>query len=246
MLFVRHELRSEHPLIELRMFSQHAFRLAMGIYAFVQGAQYARLVFIPLQLEGLRGLSALRVGMMFFVPAILTGLGMSIGGRLVDRIGPRRHPIGCSGMFVAVFSFSRLTLTTPVWAIVTLLSLQGLGMGITVAPSMVAGVGDLPARLSHGAAVAPYRASRSAVVAVAVLGAVVTARMGDDPTAQEAQEAYNSAFLVTAAGILVALVLARRLPRRTIDHPVPVSAEAAFAIERRGAPLARIAVGAGG
>ena len=130
-LFVRHELRTAHPLIELRMFSQHAFRLAMGAFVFVMAAQFARLVFIPLQLEGLRGFSALRVGMMFFVPAILTGLGMSIGGRLVDRIGPRRPIlIGCSGMFVAVFSFSRLTLTTPVWVIVTLLSVQGLGMGI--------------------------------------------------------------------------------------------------------------------
>ena len=87
-LFVRHELRTPHPLIDVRMFSERSFRLAMGVLVFVMGANFARLVFVPLQLESLRGFTALRVGMMFIVPAIFTAVGMSLGGRLVDRVGP--------------------------------------------------------------------------------------------------------------------------------------------------------------
>ena len=149
-LFVRHELRRPHPLLDLRMFQQRSFRLAMIVMAFIMGAQYARLVFVPLQLESLRGYSAMEVGLMFIVPAIATAIAMSISGRMVDQIGPRTPVmIGCGGMVVAMGCFSQLTLTTPAWVIVVLLSIQGLSMGLTMSPAMVAGLSDLPARLGR-------------------------------------------------------------------------------------------------
>ena len=193
--FVVHGLRTEHPLIELRMFSEKRFRLAMGVLVFVTAANFARLVFVPLQLEGLRGMTAFRVGMMFFIPAIVMGVGMSIGGRYVDRIGPRRPIIlGCCGMFLAMLGFSQLTLTTPIWVIVALLSLQGLGMGMAMSPTMVAGLSDLPARLmAQGSAVRSLTGQVAGAVSVAVLGAVVSSNMGTDPTPQQSQDAYNSA-----------------------------------------------------
>ena len=219
-VFVRHELRCEQPLIELRMFEQRTFRLAMAALVFIMVAQYARLVFVPLQLESLRGYTAMKVGVMFFVPAILTAVGMSLGGRLVDRIGPRT-PImaGCVGMIVALLAFSRLTLTTPAWAVVGLLSVQGFGMGLTMSPTMVAGLGDLPPRLvSQGSAVRSLITQMSGAVSVAVLGAVVTSQMGTDPSPQQAQSAYNLAFLVAACGVAIALVVSIRLPSTAADH----------------------------
>jgi predicted MFS family arabinose efflux permease len=220
--FTYHELRSDHPLIELRMFEQRSFRLAIGAFVFVMGAQYARLVFVPLQLESLRGFTAMKVGMMFFVPAVVTAVAMSIGGRLVDRIGPRPPiMIGCAGMLAAMLCFSRLTLTTPVWVIVGLLSMQGASMGLTTSPTMVAGLSDLPPRLvSQGSAVRSLTSQVSGAVAVAVLGSVVASKMGVDPTPQQAQDAYNLAFLVAGAGVVVSLVLASRLPRRVAGPPM--------------------------
>ncbi|MGD9704400.1 MAG: DHA2 family efflux MFS transporter permease subunit [Acidimicrobiia bacterium] len=213
--FVRHELHRSDPLIELRMFAERSFRLSIGIIMLVMTAQYARLVFVPLQLESLRGFTAFRVGTLFFVPAVFSAVGMLIGGRLVDSIGPRRPIIiGCAGMFVAMLAFWLLTLTTPVWVIGTLMSLQGLSWGLTTSPSMIAGLGHLPGHLvAQGSAVRSLAGQVSGALAVAVLGAVVAARMGGNPTATQAQGAYNSAFLVGAGGVLVALFLAWRLPR---------------------------------
>ena len=37
---------------------------------FIVGAQYGRVVFIPLALESLRGFSAFKVGVLFFTPAV--------------------------------------------------------------------------------------------------------------------------------------------------------------------------------
>lgn len=213
--FVVHELHRDAPLIELRMFSLPSFRLSIGIIMFVMSAQYARMIFIPLELQSLRDFTALRVGMLFFVPAVFSAVGMSIGGRLVDSIGPRRPIlIGCAGMVLAMLAMWQLTLTTPVWVIVAMMSLQGISWGITMAPSMIAGVGQLPAHLlSQGTAVRSLSSQISGALAVAVLTAVVTTRMGASPTPVVAQRAYNTAFLAGALGVAVAMVLAWRLPQ---------------------------------
>ena len=53
-------------------------------------------------------------------------------------------------------------------------------------------------------------------LAVAVLGTVVGAAMGNDPTPAQAQNAFNTAFLVAGVGVLIALALASRLPGRPL------------------------------
>jgi len=231
-LFVGHELRTAHPLIELRMFSDRTFSLAITAFVFVTGANFARLVFIPLQLESLRGLSALRVGMMFFIPALVGMVGMTFGGRLVDRVGPRRPIIvGCAAMLVAMVGFSQLTLTTPIFLIVILMSVQGFGSAAAMAPLMVAGLSDLPDRLtSQGAAVRALSGQIASAVAVAVLGAVVSSQMGSDPTTQQSQHAYNSAFTWAAVGVLIALFIAVRLPNSAPTH-IDLETEALLALE---------------
>jgi predicted MFS family arabinose efflux permease len=214
--FVAHELRVDHPLIELRMFRERTFRLAMGVMALVFVAQFARLVFIPLQLEGLRGESALKVGLLFLPAALVAAAAMTLGGRLVDRIGPRFPVVvGTASMAIALLAFARLSLDTPLPLIAAILAVQGFGFGLLTPPVLVAGLSDLPPPLvSQGTALRSLLNQVSGAVAVALLGAVVVTTAGADPTRAEAQSAYNNAFAVAAVGVLVALVLAVRLPRR--------------------------------
>jgi EmrB/QacA subfamily drug resistance transporter len=214
--FIVHELRVEHPLIELRMFGGRTFRIAMGIASLVFVAQFARLVFIPLQLESLRGESALTVGLLFLPAAVVSAVAMLTGGRIVDRIGPRLPVvIGTASMAVALIAFARLSLDTPLPLIAVILAVQGFGFGLLQPPVQVAGLSDLPARLmSQGTAVRALVNQVSAAISVAMLGAVVATSAGAHPTSTEAQSAYNNAFAVAAVGVLVALALATRLPRR--------------------------------
>jgi len=222
--FVLHELRVEHPLIELRMFREHTFSIAMSVMALVFVAQFARLVFIPLQLEGLRGETALKVGFLFLPAALVAALAMTLGGRIVDRIGPRLPVVlGAALMGVALLGFANLRLDTPLPLIAVLLAVQGFGFGLLTPPVLVAGLSDLPPHLmSQGTALRSLLNQVSGAIAVALLGAVVATSAGTNPTPTESQSAFNNAFAVAALGVLLALALATRLPRRStvreIEH----------------------------
>ena len=100
-----------------------------------------------------------------------------------------------------------------------------------MAPLMVAGLSDLPDRLtSQGAAVRSLSGQIASALAVAVLGAVVSSKMGSDPTPQQSQDAYNSAFTWAAAGVLIALFIAVRLPDSAPTH-IDLETEALLALE---------------
>jgi hypothetical protein len=118
-------------------------------------------------------------------------------------------------MLVAMVAMARLTLTTPLWMIVVVMSVQGGAWGLTTSPTMVAGMGELPTRLlAQGTTVRSLATQVSGVLTIAVLGSVVSIRMGSHPTAPHAQAAFNSAFVVGSFIAVAALFLASRLPDR--------------------------------
>ena len=216
--FVRHELRTEAPMLEMRMFRSQAFTLAFGITFLVVAAQYARLVFIPLNLEGLRGYSAFDVGIMLAPAGLFSAIGMTTGGRLADRIGIRPPLIvGTSLMAVALLAVANLGLTTPLWLISGILAVQGLGMGLHAAPATVAAMNTLTSDLlGQGSAMRTLTSQVAGAMSVATLTAVLAVATPSSPTPQQAQHAFNVVFYVAFFGMLGAVALALKL------RPVPV------------------------
>lgn len=214
--FVRWELRATHPMIELRMFRERSFRFAMGALLFVYIAQFGRLVFLPLQLEELRGISALRVGLLFLPAGVFTAVGMQLGGKLVDRIGPRLPiMVGSAMVGVAMVGFAFLRLDTPLLWIDTIMCVQGFGIGLLTAPAMVAGLSELPPHLmAQGTAMRSLLGQVGGALAVAILGAVVALRAGGSVDPSRIQAGYDAAFAAAAVGVGFAFLLAARLPKR--------------------------------
>jgi EmrB/QacA subfamily drug resistance transporter len=214
--FTRHELRTPSPIVELRMFRSSVFAISVAVIVFTSAAQFTRLVFIPLELEGVRGYTALRVGVLLIPQALATAAAMPLGGRLVDRVGARVPVVtGCVLMAVATFLMGRLTPGTPIAWLVVVLCLQGCGMGLTMAPATVAGMNALaPEFVAQASAVRSLASQVAGAVAISALSALVASRMGGADTIAEEQSAFNAAFLVASALMVVATVLAFRLPHR--------------------------------
>jgi EmrB/QacA subfamily drug resistance transporter len=217
---VAHELRIPSPMLDVRMFRNRTFSLTFVISGLVVAAQYARLVYLPLYLEGERGYSALAIGLMLFPAGIVSAVAMHLGGALSDRIGPRSPIVGgtlvgsCAVLCVASFG-----LGAPLWLLAGLLSLQGFGMGLHTAPSTVMAMDTLTDDLvSQGSAMRALSAQVAGALAIATLGAVLGIALPDDATPAEARTAFDLVFYIAFAGLVAAFFLSLLLKRDVVVH----------------------------
>ena len=220
-VFVVHELRARDPILEVRLFRHAAFAISIVILAIINGVQFSRLIFVPLNLQEVRGMRPSEVGILFLVPALLAIVATTFAGRVTDRSGPRRPIIlGTALMTTALLGFGNLGLDWPVVAVLLLLCVQSVGFGIASPPVVVSGMSELePAQLAQGAAIRAVVGQVGSVVTVSVMSAVVAA--GSTATDDRAQAAYNRAFFAAALLAAGALALAIRLPRRSAPSVAP-------------------------
>ena len=217
--FVWRQLHIEHPLISLEMFGVPLFRLTIVLMWFVTFAFFARVIFLSLELQTIRGLTPLETGLIMSPSAVGSGLMMLLGGRLADRVSVR-VPIlvGLSLMATSTLLMGSLDGDTSLGFIILLTFAQGAGMGLSVMPNAVAALNSLANRfVSQATAVRSLNRSVTGAFGVAFMASVVSTRIGGLSNVSDvaaAQSAYNTVFLVAAAGLGAALLLATRMPGR--------------------------------
>ncbi|HZD23674.1 MAG TPA: DHA2 family efflux MFS transporter permease subunit [Acidimicrobiia bacterium] len=219
--FVRREFRSEYPLLEMGMFKVPTFSLTIAVVWLITVAQFARLVFIPIELQTVHGLTALETGLLLAPAAGGTALTMPFGGRIADRFGARIPvTVGLAMISTASWLLGSITPDTFPGRILAYLLLQGAGTGLALIPNTVAAMNSIPNRwVARGSAIRSLNRQVAGAVGVGVLASLVVARVGSitgNPTTDPLtlQAAYNLVFHVAFVGALAATVLALFLPGR--------------------------------
>jgi MFS family permease len=169
---------------------------------------------VPLQLHDVRGFRAVKIGVILTPSAIATALSMAIGGRLVDRMGARRPIVtGCLLMMIGAAGNAFISPHTSLAWIATSLAIQGIGVGIVMIPATVAGLNAIADHaMAHASTIRSLTNQVGAAMSVAVMFALVNARLASATTAQQTQRAYNSVFIVAIVALAVASLVALRLP----------------------------------
>ena len=215
--FVWRQNTISYPLIRLEMFRVRIFQVTLVIMWFVTFAMFTRIIFLSLELQIVRGLSPLETGLLLSPAAVGSAAMMPIGGRLADRVSVRL-PIVLGTVLIATATFllGRLSSDTPLILIALFTLCQGAGTGLSIIPNNVAALNSLPNRLvSQASAMRSLNRSIAGAFGVALLVTVITSRLGglsNVGNIGEAQSAYNTVFLYAAAGAVVAMLLATRLP----------------------------------
>lgn len=139
------ELRSNTPMLDLRIFGYRGFSLATVLNLVTTVGLFSAIFLLPLFLQNLRGLSAMQSGIMVLFSALGSLITMPLAGRLYDKIGPRVPTV--AGMVltgVTTLWLQYLDVTTPDSTIRLILFLRGMGMGLAGMPVMTYALASVP------------------------------------------------------------------------------------------------------
>lgn len=165
-------------MIDFRVFGDYLFTMSTIIGGLIQIALFTGIFFLPIYLQNIVGLSAMRTGLLMMPAALGSAVMMPIAGRLFDRIGARPLGIvGLAGMTIVTIGFTRLSPATSVGHVQWLYLFRQVAMGLTMMPIMTAGMNLLPPRLiSQGSAVSNTSRQVASSLGVAVLTSILDQR----------------------------------------------------------------------
>jgi EmrB/QacA subfamily drug resistance transporter len=174
-LFVWLQHRSSNPALDVSLFRNPAFSAAAGALGLNFFALLGATFYLVYFLQGVRGYSPLQSG----AALIPVALGMAImaprSSGLAERYGPKA--VCACGFLLIALSFvgiQLLDLTSPVWLMLVVLSVQGLGMGAVMAPATESIMTVVPReKAGAGAAVNNSVRQVGGALGVAILGSVL-------------------------------------------------------------------------
>jgi EmrB/QacA subfamily drug resistance transporter len=137
--FVRHALRTDEPLIDVRLFKRRtpaASGLTMALFA---AAFFGSMLLLPLYFQVARGESALDAGLLMIPQGFGAAIMMPIAGRIVDRTGAARVVLpGLALVLIGFAFFTQIDADTSYVVLGLALFVAGLGIGATMMPTMAA------------------------------------------------------------------------------------------------------------
>jgi EmrB/QacA subfamily drug resistance transporter len=137
--FVMHALHVKAPLIDLRLFQNRGFSAA-AITSFVLGATvFGAMFLLPLYYQVVRGQSALSAGLLMAPQGLGAMIAMPISGRIVDKVGAYRIvPIGVAVLILGTLAYTQVTDSSSEVLLAAALFVRGLGLGLSMMPTMSA------------------------------------------------------------------------------------------------------------
>ncbi|HEY2508782.1 MAG TPA: MFS transporter, partial [Streptosporangiaceae bacterium] len=178
--------RAAHPLLDLRFLRVPGFLTANVVAFCAYFATFAVFFFTALFLDEVSGYSGYKIALVFLPMAVLMVVASVLAGRWIGAVGLSWSILVGSVLFAAGLLLTAVTISPkPSYASLALaLALCGIGVGSTVVPATAAALSAVPAERS-GMAASATNTSREigAVAGVAVLGALVAAKLQSDLTA---------------------------------------------------------------
>lgn len=177
-VFVVVERKTDHPLLDLRLFRRPAFCAIMfGTFA-MQCASFACLVYASIWLQSLLGLSPLQGGLALLPLAVCSFLVAGATGRLLHGVAPR-WTVGVGLLLIGAGGFAQAVLGAgSTWAaLVPGLVLVGAGVGLAnPAVSAAAMAAAPPERAGMASGAANTFRQLGYALGVAVFGTVLLSR----------------------------------------------------------------------
>ncbi len=144
-VFVVYELRTDAPVVDLRVFKERTYSAGVLLMTVVGFVLYGSLVLLPIWLQTLLGYPALQAGIALAPRGLGSFLAMPVVGAIMPRFDPRKLlAFGFLSGAATLFAFSRLNLDAGYWDLFWPQFIQGISLGFLFVPLTTITMGLIP------------------------------------------------------------------------------------------------------
>jgi EmrB/QacA subfamily drug resistance transporter len=228
-----HALRTEHPLLDVRLYANRVFAAASLTTFGLGAALFGAMILVPLFYQEVRHESVIATGLLTGPQ----GLGMLVvaplTGRLTDRFGGGR--VALVGVLILALSTIPLGFVGPgtsLFSISLVLLVRGVGIGFAFMPAMTAAFAALrPEQLSDATPQLNVLQRIGGAIGTAVLAVVLQRASGHAPSLGKLASAFDTAywwsFAIAMLSLIPCVVLLRAESPRARRTRAVADAEAA-------------------
>ena len=245
--FVAVERRAAEPVLPMELFSNQVFRVTSAIGFVIGFALFGALTYLPLFQQTVRGLSPTDSGLQL-IPLMLGLLAASItSGQIITRTGRyKAFPIaGTAIATIGMYLLSGLQVDTGTTEAALYMLILGVGLGLVMQVLVLAVQNAVPySQLGVATSSATLFRSMGGSLGTAILGAIFANRLADEMAAgtddlNAFTDSLQTVFLIAAAVLAVAFVLAWLLPEKPLRKTIETSdgVGPAFAVPNLGDSL---------
>ena len=207
--FVRHELRTRHPVIDVRLFRIRPFAAANLAHVLMNLASFTIFLLTPYYLVQVLGAATAVAGLLLAASPLGMIVASPIAGHLLRVTGSFR--LGVAGLALlgaALCAIAMLPIEAGAVVLVAVLLAHGFGQGLFQVASIDFVMGSIP-RSRQGVAGSLNMVTRTVgVVTVASTGTLLFAALGGESGGDEAfLHAYRMTFLAAAATVILAIAV---------------------------------------
>jgi MFS family permease len=209
--FCLKQLKTDDPLLNIRLFARRAFRADSSVMGLLQFALVPIVLYTSLYAQNLLGFSPVLAGVAALPLVLPLTLAAQVGGRWFDRYGVRRPVL--TGLTIALVGILARAVAIPTlsyWPSVPGMVLMGIGLGLTISPTNTDSLNRV-AGSERGQASGLVQTVRQlgGTLGLAIVGAVILSLGPSGPSLSARQDTANAmaiGFLVAAAAVAFALV----------------------------------------
>jgi drug resistance transporter, EmrB/QacA subfamily len=147
-IFIWHELRTENPLLNLRVFSNYRFSITLVANTIITISLYSGTLLVPLFLQNVQAITPMDTGLILLPSSLVMALAMPLAGKLYPRIGAKWMTIG--GLVLIIFGSYEMThlhTDSSHFYVIFWMAVRNLGVSFAAAATSTAGMEEIPPQM---------------------------------------------------------------------------------------------------